>query len=117
MRDPREKGRLAEAAAKGYLQNLGYRILGMNLRLPMGEIDILAETDEALVLVEVKAGNLAEPFHPRLHFNKDKRRKYASLAAVYLSDRSYGNKDVRVDLVCVSGDYSRCEHYENALAM
>jgi putative endonuclease len=48
------RGRLAESLAIWWLRLKGYRILGRNLRLGVGEIDILARRGRLLVAIEVK---------------------------------------------------------------
>ncbi len=60
-RDPIEKRRAAlrrgsgaETLACWWLRLKGYRILGRNLRLGVGEIDILARRGDLLVAIEVK---------------------------------------------------------------
>ncbi|TAH38553.1 MAG: YraN family protein [Planctomycetota bacterium] len=58
--DPRAgRGRRAEAWVAEALQARGWRVLGRNLRTPLGEVDILALAADAapaaLVAVEVKA--------------------------------------------------------------
>ena len=50
-----QRGRAAEAAAALALERDGWTILGRRLRTPAGEIDIAAEKDGLLALVEVKA--------------------------------------------------------------
>lgn len=47
-------GNLGEDKATEYLVSKGYKILERNLRLYLGEIDILAEDKKTLVIVEVK---------------------------------------------------------------
>lgn len=49
-----QSGRRAEALAILWLGLKGYRILGRNLRLPQGEIDVVARRGTVLVFVEVK---------------------------------------------------------------
>jgi putative endonuclease len=44
----------AELLASFLLTLKGYRILGLRLRTPFGEVDILAKKRDALVIVEVK---------------------------------------------------------------
>ena len=51
----RETGLLAEDAAARLFAARGARIVARNLRTPYAEIDLLAEEDGTLVLVEVKA--------------------------------------------------------------
>ncbi|MCR6659017.1 MAG: YraN family protein [Asticcacaulis sp.] len=49
-----KRGHLAEYIALVHLMLKGYRILGFRLKLPQGEIDILAQKGTRLHLVEVK---------------------------------------------------------------
>ena len=49
------KGRSGEDRACQYLQLRGYSILGRNLRLARGELDIVARRGDLLVFIEVKA--------------------------------------------------------------
>jgi putative endonuclease len=49
-----ELGRWGEKIASEYLSKKGYSILGMNIRTPYGEIDILASLDQVMVFIEVK---------------------------------------------------------------
>jgi putative endonuclease len=50
-----ERGRSGEDAAVRLLQVRGYRIVGRNVRLPGGEIDVIARDGDTVVFVEVKA--------------------------------------------------------------
>ncbi len=47
-------GRLAEALCAAILRVKGYRILARGVRLPVGEIDIVARRGSVLAIVEVK---------------------------------------------------------------
>lgn len=49
------RGRAAEDAAVALLEQHGYRILARNVRLPGGEIDVIAREGSVVVFVEVKA--------------------------------------------------------------
>ncbi len=50
----RESGRRAEWLAALWLMAKGYRILGLRLKTPFGEIDLLAQRGQVLAVVEVK---------------------------------------------------------------
>jgi putative endonuclease len=50
-----ERGRAGENAAAALLEANGYRIIGRNVRVPGGEIDIIARDGDVVVFVEVKA--------------------------------------------------------------
>ena len=54
-RKAREKGHLIEYVALVHLMLKGYRILGFRLKIPQGEIDILAQKGTRLAVVEVKS--------------------------------------------------------------
>lgn len=48
-------GKLAEDFAVSLLQGKGYKIIDRNFHSRFGEIDIIAEENETLIFVEVKA--------------------------------------------------------------
>ncbi|HEV3087013.1 MAG TPA: YraN family protein [Candidatus Elarobacter sp.] len=50
-----QRGRAGEEAAAALLEAHGYRIVGRNVRLPGGEVDIIARDGDTVVFVEVKA--------------------------------------------------------------
>ncbi len=52
-------GRAGEDAAVALLQASGYRIVARNVRLPGGEIDVIARDGDTVVFVEVKARSSA----------------------------------------------------------
>ncbi|MDE7148814.1 MAG: YraN family protein, partial [Bacteroidales bacterium] len=47
-------GKRGEQAAKAYLEARGYTVLAMNYRAGHREIDLIAQTGDRLVFVEVK---------------------------------------------------------------
>ncbi len=49
------RGRAGEDAAAALLEAHGYRIVARNVRVPGGEIDIIARDGDTVVFVEVKA--------------------------------------------------------------
>ena len=49
-----DTGRLAEAAARAYLEMRGFEVLEQNYRRPHCEIDIIAVKDNLLHFIEVK---------------------------------------------------------------
>jgi putative endonuclease len=59
-------GRRAEDLVAGRLEQAGWRIVGRNVRLPSGELDIVALDDATLVFVEVKAGRVGATVGPEL---------------------------------------------------
>ena len=59
-RDRERRGRSAETIAAWLLRLKGYRILEQRIRLPAGEIDIVARRGRAVVLVELIARAAAQ---------------------------------------------------------
>lgn len=93
-------GRIAEWLCCLVLWLKGYRILATRLRLPMGEIDIIAAKRNVLAVVEVKARRnmvLALSSLPRTSW----RRRYAAISQ-YVAHRPHlGHYAIRFDLMAV----------------
>jgi putative endonuclease len=51
-----QRGRAGEDAAVALLEARGYRIVARNVRVPGGEIDVIARDGDTIVFVEVKSG-------------------------------------------------------------
>jgi putative endonuclease len=95
-------GAKAEKLAAKHLKKNGYRILEKNLRMKVGEIDILARHEDILVIVEVKAGKAPFEFGaPELRVGRDKRAKLRNLASSFLQKHRMTETDVRFDVVTV----------------
>ena len=72
-------GRAGERIAARYLENLGYDILGRDIKLNSAEIDILARDGGCFVLVEVKTLRYRKgmDWTPVQHFTEEqKKRQY-----------------------------------------
>ncbi len=86
-------GRFGESVAASFLRRRGVRIIGRNVVVGRGEIDLLAEDCAGRFAVEVKSGTGVDSEHPRWNFTDSKARQVAGLA------RRVGVR--RVDLVTV----------------
>lgn len=108
-------GKFGETLATDFLENQGYTILGVNLRLHTGEIDLLAGDGETIVIVEVKLKTNPKYGHPAemVHFYKQK--KLLLLARELML--KYPGRQVRIDVVAVdlSCKPPLIEHFENAV--
>lgn len=94
-------GRRAEGLALFWLRLKGYRILERNLRLPVGEIDIVARRGRTLAFIEVKARparhEAAQAISPR------QRARILRAARAYLGMRpQYAGMDLRFDALLLS---------------
>ena len=72
-------GRRAEDLVATRLERSGWRIVDRNVRLPSGELDIVALDDATLVFVEVKAGRAGAIHGPELPAHAVGRRKQLKL--------------------------------------
>ena len=97
-------GRAAEEAAARYLVQSGWRLLGRNVRIGRGELDIVARRGLVLAFVEVKARRTHTCGAPEDAVTPLKRRQIARLAELWLAARPWamnGVDDVRFDIIAV----------------
>lgn len=113
-------GRAGEERAAAFLTDDGYRILARNWRCPQGEIDIVAERDGTIVVVEVKTRRSDEYGHPFEAIDRRKAARLWRLAMAFLAqhpDLVQGLR-LRIDAIAVIGadpSTGRLEHLEDAL--
>ena len=114
-----ELGFVAEGLAAKFLEQRNYKILDHNFRRPWGEIDVIAEKDNILVFVEVKAGttNVAG-FEPELRANWEKMKKVTRTARTYLSYKKIPpEKEWQIDIISITFDKGRgvakIKHFKN----
>lgn len=97
-------GRAAEEAAARYLIHHGWRLLGRNVRIGRGELDIVARRGPVLAFVEVKARRTHTCGAPEDGVGAHKQRRVARLAELWLAARPWamnGVDDVRLDIIAV----------------
>ena len=112
-------GRRGELAARDFLLKDGYRILDMNVRTPYGEIDIVAQQDEACVFVEVKTRASPRVALPEASVTPRKQAILIAAAESYLQEHPNLPESARIDVVAIlmqPGRTPQIVHYENAVA-
>lgn len=77
-------GRFGEAEAAEYLRKKGCRILGMNYRTRMGELDIIAKDGRYVAFVEVKLRKNARVAEAREFVTRSKQQKLLLAAQSWL---------------------------------
>jgi len=77
-------GQRGEDLAASYLKKKGYKIIHRNFKTMIGEIDIIARDRDDLVFIEVKTRESLEYGQPFESVNRNKRRKIANVAMLYL---------------------------------
>jgi putative endonuclease len=93
-------GREGEDAAVRFLQASGYAVIARNVRLPGGEIDVIARDRDVIAFVEVKA-RASRRFGSALSsVDARKRRTLRALAADWLQIAAPGAR-ARFDVVTI----------------
>jgi putative endonuclease len=125
-----ELGRAGEHAAAEHLTAAGYRVLGRNVRVPMGEADLvcLAPDGRTRVIVEVKSRRVstAERKHipAEAAVNTRKRAKLLAIAAHLKRVNGWNDQPIRIDVIAVDFDAdtttataapARVRHFINAV--
>jgi len=94
-------GRRGEERAARYLARRGYLIVGRNVRLGRGEIDIVARKGDLVAFVEVKAHELRE--RSLLAVDARKCERLRSAAAAWLGQQADGAAlQCRFDLIILT---------------
>ncbi|PIR87835.1 MAG: hypothetical protein COU10_02535 [Candidatus Harrisonbacteria bacterium CG10_big_fil_rev_8_21_14_0_10_45_28] len=126
----KETGNLGEMATSLYLKDLGWRILGANVRVPGGEIDIIAREAKTGVLVFVEVKTKSGDSRPG--FKPEDLYRWKKVKTTRRSCQWYAGKfpkllfrlGWRIDLVTVQvhqsplTDYKKdctISHYKNAV--
>jgi putative endonuclease len=112
----RVQGAKGEATAVQYLQRQGFRILKQNYRYERGEIDIVAEDNDELVFVEVKARHSHEYGLPEEAVTPHKQQQIRTVAEGYLAEHNSNERACRFDVIAIDwrGGHTDIRHYRNA---
>jgi putative endonuclease len=87
--DTRARGRVGETVAERWLRRQGFKILDRNVVTKIGEIDLIAQEEETLCFIEVKARTSRQygPAIAAVHLGK--QRRLARAAALYLARKPW----------------------------
>ncbi len=95
-------GEKSESVAVDFLKKQGYRIIELNYRTKLGEIDIIAKQEKTLVFIEVKARKSSRFGRPELAVTPKKQRKISMVALFYLKSTKQSNAKARFDVVAIN---------------
>ena len=110
-------GILGERLAFSYLKKRGYKILLVNYKSPVGEIDLVVRDGSSLVFVEVKTRRTEAMGVPAESVTFHKRRQIAKAAQYYLKQFNILDIACRFDVVSIfllSETMPRIERIQNA---
>ncbi|HEX3954548.1 MAG TPA: YraN family protein [Stellaceae bacterium] len=97
----RRRGHIAELLCRWHLRLRGWRVVAVDWRCPLGEIDILARRGRVLAIIEVKSrGDLASAAESVL---RRQRRRIARAASAFLMGRpDLADLSLRFDVMLVA---------------
>lgn len=110
-----ELGKKGEELAEKYLRAEGYKILNKNWRFGKDEIDIIAEKQPFLVIVEVKTRSSSYFGEPEVFVTKKKQKFLIRATNVYIQNNNI-DLETRFDIIgiVVSGKKYSVKHIPDA---
>jgi putative endonuclease len=115
MIDNKKTGFWGEEIAAGYLEKKGYTILFRNWQYMHKEIDLIAQKDKELIIIEVKTRSKSSLISPAEAVTLKKQRFIIQSTNVFIEKHDI-NLETRFDIITIVYDnagYS-IEHIENA---
>ena len=115
MAEHNDIGIKGEELASVYLEEKGYTILEKNWRFGREEIDLIAQHNETLVVVEVKARTGSFFGEPEEFVTRQKQKHLIKAINAYIEKRNL-ELEVRFDIIGVifTGKNHRINHIEDA---
>lgn len=115
----RQLGAWGEAIAVRHLEKKGYSIRDRNWHSSRGELDLVAQDGQTVVIVEVKTRAGRGYGLPEEAITPVKRRRLLRTAWIYMDRHGLMESDWRVDVIAIEGSprsgLDRIEHYQNVL--
>ena len=110
-----ELGKLGEQLAVDYLSRNGFAILERNFIFNKAELDIIAQKEEKIIVVEVKTRNSAFFGDPQDFVTKAKIKLMVKAANEYVITNNI-DMEVRFDIIAIlkNQHIEKIEHFENA---
>ena len=110
-----ELGREGETIASTYLIEKGFLVKENNWRFRNDEIDIIAENDEFILIVEVKTRSGIYFGAPEVFVNRAKQKNLIRAAQAYI-EKTDSDKEIRFDIIAIvkTKEKTIIEHIENA---
>lgn len=97
--EKRSFGDFGEEMAAQYLRRQGYAILARNYRCRFGELDVIAEQGDELVICEVKTRASDAYGYPAEAVGRRKMKSIRSAAKYFVSAAGMTDKKMRFDII------------------
>ena len=101
--NPRELGAAAERIAAQFLRSQGMRVLLTNYRRRLGELDLVAQSDDVLAIIEVRTRSSSAFGGAAASVTRIKQRRLVRAAQQLLQrERDLARLRVRFDVIIVA---------------
>lgn len=111
----RALGQRGEEMAEIFLSQLGYEIVGRNVRTKRGEIDVIAIDKDSLVFVEVRTRSSLAYGSAAESVTWKKQQKLRELALDYLQSCSHYAPAFRFDVIAIHCPMDRADCKESSI--
>ncbi len=115
MAQHNDLGKQGEEIARKFLKDKGYQILETNWQFHHAEIDILAQKNEILAVIEVKTRTSDHYGKPEMFVNKKKINLLKNAVNYYVKTNNL-DVEIRFDIIAIiKNQYiEKIEHFEDA---
>lgn len=115
MADHNDLGKKGEELAKQHLINKGYNIKDLNWRFKKKEIDIIAEKNNVLTVVEVKTRTSDYFENPKEAVTRKKQKFIINAAEAYIFEKNI-DMETRFDIITITfkNGKEEIEHIKDA---
>ncbi len=100
----RQFGKLSEDLALNFIKKQKYKILDLNYRCPLGEVDIVAVDKDTVVFIEVRSRSNKKSGFPFETINFNKKKHIIRTALFYQKRYNLYDYNIRFDVVSILQD-------------
>ncbi|MCX7719844.1 MAG: YraN family protein [Dictyoglomus thermophilum] len=97
----KEIGKLGEDFTIDFLNKRGFIILERNYKVPLGEVDIIAQKGDLLIFIEVKTRRNLDFGIPAEAVDRTKQNRIKKIAELYISTKKPKFKKIRFDIMSI----------------
>ena len=120
MDDRKRIGKSGENQAEQFLKSYGLEVLGTNVKLSSGEIDIIARDNATIIFVEVKTRSSTSFAEPEASVNKKKIIHLIACADEYMQLNPHLGEFWRIDVIAITHQHDeerkKIVWYKNAVS-
>ena len=107
------RGKLGEDIALEFLTKKGYNLIERNYHSRFGEIDIIAQKDNSLIFVEVKARTNQKYGLPAQSITQQKKKHIRKTIEYYLLCKKIRNVLIQIDVIEIYLEKGEINHIKN----